>query len=322
VKEFFLPNNLTFTQAFKSAGQPYPAEAMSQGLVYRPVILAQASVRFLNRKYNLDYELHKTALVAGPDRRGLVRWEEYPASPVDLASLENTPDPQARFAAPEAPFTETKTMTALQRDFLDWVYRAAQVSVRANEALQLYAGPQVSSAEFRTQCAEAARQGRDGEARKVAAAYEAKIETLQEKLTREERELSRDETELSQRKWEEGSTHLENVASIFGLGRKRSVTTSFTKRRLTEQAKADVEESVDAMKDFKAQIAALESEKAAALDEISQRWGELANQVSEVPVAAMKKDVLLDLFGVAWMPYHLVKMGETLVELPGYGESP
>lgn len=41
--EYFLPNNLTFTQAFKSAGRDLPAGALSQGLIYRAVMLGQAS---------------------------------------------------------------------------------------------------------------------------------------------------------------------------------------------------------------------------------------------------------------------------------------
>jgi hypothetical protein len=192
--------------------------------------------------------------------------------------------------------------------------------VRANEALKLFAGPQVSSAEFLTQCSKAAREGRDAEARKVAAAYDNKLDTLKEKQAREQRELDRDESELSQRKMEEGGTHLANVASMLGFGRKRSLTSSLTKRRLTAQAKADVEESQEAIEDLQQQIAALEQEKAAALEEVDQRWSELANQITEIPIAAMKKDVLLDLFGVAWMPYHLVKAGDEVYELPGYGE--
>jgi hypothetical protein len=78
VKEYFLPNNLTFTQAFKAAGRPYPQEAYSQGLVYRPVLLAQAHIRFLDRKYNLDYEMDTACLVPSADRRGVVRWENLP----------------------------------------------------------------------------------------------------------------------------------------------------------------------------------------------------------------------------------------------------
>jgi hypothetical protein len=94
-----------------------------------------------------------------------------------------------------------------------------------------------------------------------------------------------------------------------------------TKRRLTAQAKADVDESKEALEEMQQQIAELEKEKADALEEINQRWSDLANRITEIPITAMKKDVLLDLFGVAWMPYHQVKAGDDEYELPGYGEN-
>ncbi|MGW8250877.1 MAG: hypothetical protein ACWGO1_09565, partial [Anaerolineales bacterium] len=68
---------LSFTQAFKAAGRPYPPEAESLGLLYRPALLAQADIRFVNRKYNLDYDLLLSALVLDPDRRGSLRWDGY-----------------------------------------------------------------------------------------------------------------------------------------------------------------------------------------------------------------------------------------------------
>lgn len=319
VAEYFLPNNLTLTQAFRAAGRSYPQEARSLGLVYRPALLAQSSVRFLNRKYNLDYELVHTALIPAPDRRGVVRWETCLAARVDPQILDNQPDPQARYAALETPLSEAKTLAALQRDFVDWAYRASQVSVRANEALGLYAGPEVSQAVFRTQCANAARQERDAEAKKAADGYKKKIEALQLKQTHEQRELSSDQTQLSQRKWEEFGTGVENAFSLLGGRRSsRRLSSSLSKHRLTEKAKADVEESQDAIADFKDQIAELEQEMAQVLNEINTRWGELANQVSEIPINPLKKDVLIDLFGVAWLPFHLIQTDIGVVELPGY----
>jgi hypothetical protein len=318
VEEYFLPNNLTFTQAFEADGRTFPPEALSQGLIYRPVILAQASVRFLNRRYTLDFEQRQNALVPEPDRRGMVRWEDYASSPIDPREITKPPDPRARFATLEAPLNDAKAITAMQRDFVDWVYRDTQVTVRANEALKQYAGPQVSAAEFRKQCAEAARQGRDAELGKVTAAYKTKLQTLKDRLKREQRELKQDETELTQRRLEEGSTHLENLASLVGIGSKRRLTTSVTRRRMTAQAKADVKESEDAIEEYEKQLATLEAEQEAALEEVKQRWGEVANRISDIPVTPYKKDILLDFFGVAWMPFHLVKLGEQLEELPGF----
>ncbi len=323
IDEYFLPNNLTLSAAFKAADRATPQDAQNQGLVYRPVILGQVSIRFLNRKYNLDYELIKTVLVPDPDRRGSARWENYPFHSFQANKLDTKPDPQIRFRSLEAPFTDAKLLQAMQKDFLEWAFRSGEVTIHANEGLKLYAGPEVSTAEFRTQCAEAARQGRDAEIKKGGSSFDSKLKTLQEKLTKEERELSGDQTELSQRKMEELGSAAETVFGLFtGKRSSRRLSSSLSKRRMTSQAKADVEESLDVINGLKKQIAEIEQEKAQALDEIKNRWEDIASQVSEIPVAALKKDVLLDMFGIAWMPYHVIKVGQEVMELPGYGSQP
>jgi hypothetical protein len=103
VAEYFLPNNLSFTEAFNLAGRAVPDQAQSLGLIYKPALLAQARVRYLNRKYNLDYEHFNTVLNSEPDRRGVMWWEDVITRGVDLDSLEDKPDPRARYASLDAP---------------------------------------------------------------------------------------------------------------------------------------------------------------------------------------------------------------------------
>jgi hypothetical protein len=318
VVEYFLPNNITFSQAFQAAGQPYPDEAFSQGLLYKPVILTQVVVRFLNRKYNLDHEMYKAALVQAPDRRGAIRWEDHLCARIDTSILDSSPVPQVRYTALEAPFVDARLMSAVEKDFLDWVYRTTKVAVRAHEGLKMYAGPEISPAEFRTTCTESARKQRDLEIKKTADKFDSKINIVQNQLLRETRELSEDQTELSQRKIEELGTHAENVLGLFNRRSQRRLSTSLTKRRLTEQAKADVQESLEAIDNYKRQLKELEAEKAQALDEINRRWGEMAIEITEIHVAPYKKDIMTDLFGVAWMPFYLIRAGNNLLELPGY----
>jgi hypothetical protein len=317
VSEYFLANNLTLTQAFKAAGKPYPVQAVSQGLLYRPVLLAQASVRFLNRKFNLDTAVLRTVVVETPDRRGSVRWDNYQTSPVEPNLFDKNPDPQASFAPIEAPLTDAKTMSALEKDYLDWAYRTTEATVRSNEALKVYAGPDVSHSEFRRLCDEAARQGRDAEIKKTEDGYDKKIGTIQARLEREERELADDRSRHSHRKLEEMGSHAETLFSLIG-GRKKSLSSSLSKRRMTEQAKAAVKESEAAIEEFKRQIEALEKEKAEAIQQVNDRWGEIASEAQEIKVTPLKKDVLVEVFGVTWMPYHLVNTGDLVEELPGY----
>jgi hypothetical protein len=169
-------------------------------------------------------------------------------------------------------------------------------------------------------CAEAARDARDAEIAKKTATLDRQLKTLEDKLTREERELREDEAELSNRKIEEAGTHLENLTGLFGGRRKASrLSSSLTKRRMTEQAKADVEESVDAIEQFKQQIADAAKRREETIAEINDRWGRVVNEITEVTIAPKKTDVFVKLFGVAWMPYYIVKADSETLELPAFG---
>jgi hypothetical protein len=304
----------------RQEGKSLP-DAQLSGVLYRPALLAAANVRFLDRKYGVDTELQRAALVKDPDRRGVVRWEEHFYKNFPVKKVELEPAPQARFGTLDAPLNASKQVTALQRDFSDWIYRSVTTTAKANEALKVYAGPDVSQAEFMKACAETAREASEKEIEKKAAQIDRKIKSKEDKLAREERELREDEAEFSHRKMEEMGTHAENVLGMFG-GRKssRRLSSSLRKRRMTEQAQSDVEESEDAIAQYQKDIQALESERQEVIDEISDRWGHVVNDISEITVTPKKSDIFLELFGVAWMPYYLVESGGGIIELPAFGQ--
>ena len=151
-------------------------------------------------------------------------------------------------------------MSAMEKDFQDWVYHNTSVTVRANEELDIYAGPEVSQAEFRSKCSQAAQERRDKEFDKVSEKFEKKMDTLLQRMKREQRELEEDRSDLSQRKMEEYGTHAETVLSLFGR-RKKSLSRSLSKRRMAEKAEADVKESIQAIEEYEVQIAELEEER-------------------------------------------------------------
>jgi hypothetical protein len=314
---YFLPNNLSFTESFAAAGLPIPAGAQSVGLIYKSTLLAQARVRYLNRKYNLEHEQDYAALIMEPDRRGMVRWEDVLSGSIDLDALGEAPDPRARFGSLEAPLSEAKMMSAMKKDFADWIYHTSSIIVRANEELDIYCGPEVPQAEFRKLCTEAARDGREAESKKVADKFDKKIDTILTRTKREQRELEEDRSELSQRKMEEYGTHAETVLSLFGR-RKKSLSRSLSKRRMTEKAEADVKESIQAIEEYERQIKALQVEQEKALAEVNERWEEIASQMKEIPVTPYKKDILVEVFGVAWFPFYVAQDGEEVIELAGF----
>jgi hypothetical protein len=317
VMEYFLPNNLSLSQSAKASGKRLSGDARSLGLLYQPVLLAQADIIFLNRKYNLNHVEQRTTLVHEPNRRGMVRWDSHLTEPISLRALDRRPAPEAIFASLEQPLSDAKLVRSMEKDFLDWAYQTVTVNVKANEALDVYAGPEVSDEAFQEMCAEAAEAEREEEVEKVEEAFDKKIDRVMDKLKREERELREDEAEYAQRKQEEGLSHVETVLSLFSR-RKKSLSTSLTKRRMTAKAKADVEESIEAIEELESEIEALKEEEEEELEELAAEWEEAAENVTEIPVKPYKKDINLTIFGLAWFPYHIVDEAGKTTTMPGF----
>lgn len=319
VREYYLPQNYSLPEAFRSAGRAMSAQAGIQGVLYRPALLAAAQVRVLDRKYGVDTEITRAALVDSLDRRGLVRWDEFSYDGPSLDKMASMPTPSARYSAIDSPLNDSKLMTALQKDFTDWVFRNSAITVRANQALKVYSAPDVSQAEFMKACADTARDARDAEISRKTSFIDKKIKTMEDKLVREERELREDEADLQARKLEAGANLLELGAGLVGFGRKKNVSTQFTKHRMTENAKADVQESVESIAQYKKGIAELQREREEVVAEINDRWGRVVNEVSEVSVAPKKTDIYVNLFGVAWKPFYIVQSGAEIIELAAFG---
>jgi hypothetical protein len=318
VAESFLSNNRTEADALKEHTRD-PGGVESQGLIYRPALLGQVAIRYLDRKLDLEHEQTFTALLEAIEPRGVIRWEDALVPAIPMERFENQPVARAVYGELGSPLNDAKWIRAAEKDFLDYVYHSAELRLEANSELKLVAPPGTTSADFRTMCAEAAKEARDAEAEKLRKKYEKKIERLEAKLAKEQRELEEDQAELSARKMEELATHAENVLGLFSGSRSsRRVSSSLTKRRMTSKAKADVEESLDTIEEFKSELAELEAELAEELDDLDDHWGDIAAEIEETVIKPKKKDLRLEFFGVAWFPRWQLLVGETSFELPGF----
>lgn len=319
VAEYFLPQNLSESEAIEKHGRSISRDAETVGTLYRPVLIAQANIRYLQRKYDLDMDSTETALVYEPDRRGSVRWEDYQIGAVDDRQLDRLPVRNGRFATLEEPLSDGKTIRSLKSDFVDWVYRAASVSVKANDKLKIYGGPNISDEKFNDLCEEAAEEKMKVEAKKIETRFKKKIASIESKIAREKRELEEDEADYKSRKQEEVVKHAETLIGLF-TGKRRSMSSSISKRRMTAKAKADIKESQDAIKSFEQELEDINQELEDALEELELQWDSIVEDVTEISVTPYKKDIDPAIFGVAWLPHYLFKDGDTVEEIVAYQE--
>ena len=85
---------------------------------------------------------------------------------------------------------------------------------------------------------------------------------------------------------------------------------------MTQKANAEVEESLDEIESIKREIARLEQEKEDELDTIKQKWLDMIDDVTEIAVTPFKKDIDPVLFGIAWVPHHLIEIEGKVGTIP------
>ena len=318
IPEYYFPIGSGPVEALKAAGRSTEGEVPNPKTIYRAALMGQARVAYVDRKYNLSEEIVYTARIDELKRKGLVRWENFIAAPVDPDVFLASASPGAHYETLENLALEDSTFVkGLETDFTDWIYRTQTLTIRQNEALEVVAGPEVDDAEFKQMCAEAVEEKKQEEIDAVKDKYEVKLDKLEAKLEKETLEWEEDKQELGHRRLEEMGKGIENAIGLFS-GRRKSISTSLTKRRMTSKAKSDLEASELDVKNVEAEMAAMEKEMTEELQELEIRWKDVADEVIEVPVSPFKKNIFMEVFGVVWLPYYAFEEGDGWETVPAF----
>jgi len=327
VRQYFLPVETSLEWAVRQAEKAEETIIVYQDrrLVYEPRLLAQATVRYTHTRSQLSHDVSYTRLVELPPESGFVEWETA-IGDVPLRNLEPRPAQGAFFAPLPANLTSSRALNALRKEFADYLYRRERLTIRHNPALELYSTPDETEGQFIRRCRRAAQEGLDTAEEKLRDKYEAKLDKLGIRLRREERELDGDLAEYEARKREELLSAGESLLGFLGGRRSsRAVSIQSRKRRLTQQAKLDAEASEEEITDLEEQIADLEAELQEEVAEENERWAKAIEAIERLEVRPTKSNVLVERFGLAWVPrwevaYEDERTGELrTVSLPAFG---
>lgn len=312
---YIFPLTMTLAEAAPRQLAPLLPQAQAVGMVYRPVLFAQAHIAFYNRKYNLNLVRQWAVLVRDLPVSEALPWEQFAAEVVDPRVVVAEPRPGARFAPLEGGLADGRVLRSLRTHFGEWLYRNSQLIVRQNEILGVAAGPDVAEADFRQMCAAAAQARAAEESSKAVLPFERKLDTLRKQLAKAEEALAASDQLLADRRSDESMAQAKAVIGLFSKERRRALQ---GKQRLTEKARAEVEKNRQAVSKVQQEMAGVEQEKRRALAEIQQRWAGEASRYEEVALTPYKKDVQMELFGIAWLPYHLVQLEGRIHQLAGW----
>ncbi len=321
--------NISQTQpaAAKSTQQPVLPPEVSQyfipvrsssgpgTIVYQPLLLGDAEVRFADKKNEAVKELTLVAPIT--DGPVAVDWEHASAIDIPSSDLEREPEGDAQFADLPPLAGKPKSYDAWKKDFASWIYRNQRIELLKSSKLQQVSNANEPERDFRLRLQQVAREERDAAVEKLRQKYAPKIAALEEKKRRAEQTVERESEQSTGQKMQTAISFGATILSSF-MGRKsislgtlgRATTAARGVGRSMKEAQ-DVGRAQDTVAAVNEQLADLEAQFKADTEAMEQAFNAQTEPLETVTLKPTKANINVRLVSLAWAPFWRDAGGQT-----------
>lgn len=279
-------------------------------LLYVPMVLGAAQVRFVDTKAQVDDARDLMLLTQIETAAVPVDWQNSTEADFALDELEPEPAEGALFGPLPAEAAKARNYAAWSRHLLAWLYGSQTLPLFRSAILRQTSRAGESEADFRIRLGHAVREQRDAAVEKLRKSYLQKAAASQERIRRAEQTLAREKEQASQQKMQ---TAISFGATLLGafLGRKAVSSSSMGRAAGTlragsrtwkeSQDAARAQETVEALRQelaeleagFEAEARGIESSTAAA------------EALETVSIKPKKTNITVRLVALSWLPHWL-----------------
>ncbi|MCM3902938.1 MAG: hypothetical protein ND866_14625 [Pyrinomonadaceae bacterium] len=287
---------------------PHRSEGVSGAtLVYHPVVLATAEVRFSNKKVDVARELMSLAPIT--DGVIPVEWDQATVVDLPIADLEQSARENAQFAELPSPAGKAKSYDSWRKDLAGWLYRNQKLDLFTSPRLKAISNPDESERDFRVRLQQTAREQRDAAVERLRQKYTPKIAALEEKRRRAEQAVERETEQASGQKMQTAISFGTTLLSSF-LGRKslslttlgRATTAARGVGRSMKEAQ-DVGRAKASVAAVNQQLADLDAQFKAETEAIEKSFDPQTESLETVTIKPTKPNISVKLVSLAWAPY-------------------
>ena len=286
-------------------------------LVYRPMILGAAKVRFLDAKNNVDVAQNLVCATPISNQAVAVNWDESLPEELSLQDLEKSPAGGAQFADLHPDAGKSKNYTGWGRDFSNWLYGRQKISLLRSPSAAQVSNVGENERDFRVRLQQSFREQRDDATEKLRQKYAAKLLAAQEKVRRAQDAIDR---EAAQAKSVGMQTAISVGATILGAflggGRKIGSRTNIGHAASSAKSVARTMQQAQDVGRAKDELVAYEQQLKELQDKFNQEVAELQSRIDpqnetfeNVVVRPKKTDITIQLMALLWAPYFQDSLG-------------
>ncbi|MDH3731160.1 MAG: DUF87 domain-containing protein [Acidimicrobiia bacterium] len=222
----------------------------------------------------------------------------------DDRDLRPQPPAEASYRLGDAPLDKSAYFTAAKKEIADTLYRQRTVTIHRNKALKMYSRIGESEEDFGKRCDLAADDKADAEIAKLKDKLKTKLDRLRDQVQAAELRLAELQTDVSSRRQEE---ILDGIGGLLGgilSGRKnrRGVGRAVSKRSRTKSTEQRKSTAATKLADKIADLEEAETDAVLDIEEVNDRWDDVATEIEEVEVGLEKTDVKVGDLAVVWIP--------------------
>ena len=277
-------------------------------LVYQPMLLGGAQVRFSDSKAGVDVTQDVTVLAPIAEGAVPVDWDHAVEAALVLSDLEQEPEEGAQFAALPVAAGKAKSYEAWGKDFSGWLFRNEKVDLLRSPSTKEVSRPGESERDFRVRLQQSGREQRDAQLESLRQKYAPKMTALQDRLRRAQQMVERQQIESRSSQLQAA---LSVGATILGalMGRKAvsastigKATTAIRGAGRAIKESQDVGQAEENQEALQRQLAALEAQFKAETDALIASIDPLTEKLETVSLKPTKSNIAVKLVALAWVP--------------------
>jgi hypothetical protein len=278
-------------------------------VVYQPMLLGAADVRFVDRKLAIDSVQNLALSAPIPDGANAVDWDHAVEATVVLADLEKSPVDGAQFSALPGSAGKAKSYDTWAKEFVGWIYRSRMLEVFLSPSTKEVSHAGESERDFRVRLQQAGRERRDQETERLRRKYAPKIAGLQERVRRAEQMVERQTAESHNSRIQAAISVGATILGAF-LGRKtasaanigRATTAIRGAGRVMKEA-GDVAQAQENVAALREQLAELEAQFQRETQDMTAATDPLTERFEVIRIKPTKSNIAVKVVSLAWTPY-------------------
>lgn len=278
-------------------------------LVYQPMVLGAAQVRFTDAKAAVDTTESRTLLAPISDGAVPVEWDQATVADLALSDLERDPVDGAQFGPLPGAASKAKHYETWKGDLSGWLFRTQTIDLFRSPGTKELSKPGESERDFRVRLQQAGREERDRQSDALRKKYAPKIAALQDRIRRAEQMVERQQAESRSSQLQAAISVGATILGAF-LGRKAISATNIGKAttvirgagRAMKESK-DVSQAEDNVAALQQQSAELEAQFKAETEALAAATDPLTEKLERLSVKPTKSNITVKLVALAWMSH-------------------